>query len=221
MRGPVLAALALGAAAVWGFLEVADEVLEGEIDALDRRILLAFRGADGAPLGPGWLQEMLRDFTALGGTGVLVFVTLAAVGFLLLDRKRHAALTVLLAVVGGQALSTVLKLGFDRDRPDLVPHGMQVYTASFPSGHAMMAAVTWLTLGALLAGVHASWRAKAYFLGVAILITLVVGTSRVYLGVHWPSDVLAGWAVGAAWACLCWAVMRALQREGKVEPENG
>ena len=213
-------ALALGAAAVWGFIEVSDDVLEGEVDALDRRILLAFRGADGAPLGPGWLQEMLRDFTALGGTGVLVFVTLAAVGFLLLDRKRYAALTVLIAVAGGQLLSTLLKLGFDRDRPDLVPHGMQVYTSSFPSGHAMMAAVTYLTLGALLAGVHASWRAKLYFLGVAALITLVVGASRVYLGVHWPSDVAAGWAVGTGWACLCWAAMRALQREGKVEGET-
>lgn len=219
-EGPVLAALALGAAAVWGFIEIADEALEGEVAELDRKILLAFRGADGTPLGASWLQEMLRDFTALGGIGVLAVVTLAATGYLLLDRKRHAALAVLLAVIGGQVLGTLLKLGFDRERPDLVPHAMHACTASFPSGHSMMAAVTYLTLGALLAGVHRPWRLKLYFVAIALALTGVVGLSRVYLGVHWPSDVLAGWSVGVAWACLCWAVMRALQRRGAVEPET-
>ena len=220
LKGPVLGALALAAAAAWAFIEVADEVLGGEVAKLDRQVLLLFRGADGAALGPGWLQEMLRDLTALGGTAVLVLTTAAAAGYLLLDGKRHAALAVLVATIGGQVLSTLLKLGFDRDRPDLVPHGTEVYTASFPSGHSMMAAVTYLTLGALLAGVHASWRLKAYFVAVAASITVLVGASRVYLGVHWPSDVLAGWAVGVAWACLCWGVMRALQRRGDVEPET-
>jgi undecaprenyl-diphosphatase len=219
-EGPVLAALALGGAAAWAFIEIADEVLEGEVAALDRDVLLLFRGADGAPLGPGWVQEMLRDITALGGTAVLALMTVAVAGYLLLDRKRYAALAVLVAAIGGQALSTLLKLGFDRERPDLVPHGMDVYTSSFPSGHSMMAAVTYLTLGALLAGVHASWRLKGYFVALAVSITALVGVSRIYLGVHWPSDVLAGWSVGVGWACLCWGVMRALQREGKVEPET-
>ena len=116
--------------------------------------------------------------------------------------KRGAAFLVVVAVVGGMLLSTGLKLGFERPRPDLVPHGARVYTASFPSGHAMLSAVTYLTLGALLARVQERRRVKAFFIGLAVVLTLLVGVSRVYLGVHWPSDVLAGWCVGAAWAVL-------------------
>jgi undecaprenyl-diphosphatase len=114
-------------------------------------------------------------------------------------------------------LSTGLKMGFERPRPDLVPHATQVYTASFPSGHAMLSAVTYLTLGALLSRVQRRRRVKAFFLGLALTLTLLIGLSRVYLGVHWPSDVLAGWCIGAAWASLCWFVALQLQRSGQVE----
>jgi undecaprenyl-diphosphatase len=215
----VLAALALAAAALWGFVELAGEVLEGETRAFDERILLALRSpADPSdPLGPGWLEELMRDVTGLGSTGVLTFITLAAAGFLALDRKTHAALLVVAAVGGGMLLSTLLKMGFDRPRPDLVPHGTLVYTASFPSGHATLSAVAYLTLGALLARVQPRLVLKLYLLGLAILLTVSVGVSRVYLGVHWPTDVLAGWALGAAWALFCWAAALWLQRRGQVE----
>lgn len=218
----LLAALGVAAAALWAFIELADEVLEGETHALDSALLRALRAAGDPsdPLGPAWVEEMARDVTALGGVVVLVLLTAAAVGYLLLERKRHAALAVLVAVGGGQAVSAVMKAAFERPRPDLVPHLSYVYTASFPSGHAMMAAVTYLTLAALLAQVHESWRIRAYLLGIALLLTLLIGCSRVYLGVHWPSDVAAGWTLGAAWALACWAAMRALQREGKVEPSG-
>ena len=115
------------------------------------------------------------------------------------------------------ALSTLLKLAFQRPRPDLVPHGAEVYTASFPSGHAMLSAVTYLTLAALLIQVQVQWRAKTYVLALAVLVTLLIGVSRVYLGVHWPTDVLAGWCIGAAWALLCWLAALALQRNRQVE----
>ncbi|SFU65543.1 phosphatase PAP2 family protein [Halomonas korlensis] len=207
---------------VWGFVELADEVSEGDTQSIDETLLLSLRNpADHTdPLGAGWVEELGRDFTALGGVGVLVLVSLGALGYLLLARRYRAALFASIAVPGGILLSTSMKVGFDRPRPDLVPHDSLVYTASFPSGHAMMSAVTYLTLAALLTRVHPELRLKAYILVLAILLTLLVGISRVYLGVHWPTDVLAGWTAGAAWAALCWLAMRWMQRRGQVETEE-
>jgi undecaprenyl-diphosphatase len=214
-----LAALSLFA---WAFVAIADEVMEGETTSLDRAILLALRHPDdpSEPLGPRWFEEAMRDLTGLGGNAILTFVTIASVAYLTMTRKRHAALLLFAAVVGGMLLSTALKLGFERPRPDLVPHGMRVYTASFPSGHAMLSAVTYLTLGALLARVEPHRRLKAFLIGLAVLMTVMVGLSRVYLGVHWPSDVLAGWCGGAAWASLCWFVSLQLQRRGQIESDG-
>jgi undecaprenyl-diphosphatase len=207
---------------VWGFVELADEVSEGDTRSIDETLLLSLRDpADHTdPLGPGWVEELGRDFTALGGVGVLVLVSLGALGYLLLARRYRAALFASVAVPGGILLSTLMKVGFDRPRPDLVPHASMVYTASFPSGHAMMSAVTYLTLAALLVRVQPELRLKAYILVLAVLLTLLVGLSRVYLGVHWPTDVLAGWTAGAAWAALCWLAMRWMQRRGQMESED-
>lgn len=215
----VLASLLLIAAAVWAFAELADDVLEGETAGFDERVLLSLRTSDDSsdPLGPGWFEEMARDITALGGIGVLTLITLASAGYLLLYRKAHTALYLVLAIGGGILASTLLKSFFDRARPDLVPHGQIIYTSSFPSGHSMMSAVVFLTLGAILAGAHRDLRLRAYLLGVAVLLALLVGASRVYLGVHWPTDVLAGWTAGAAWALLCWAIAERLRRRGQVE----
>ena len=217
-----LAALLIAALCAWAFFSLADEVAEGETHAFDTRLLLALRNpADPSdPLGPGWVEEVMRDVTALGGLGILAALTLAVGGFLWLQGNRRSMWLMLLAVAGGQAMSTLAKAGFDRPRPDLVPHGMQVYTASFPSGHSMMAAVTYLTLAALVARVQPSRALKAYVLALAVLVTVAVGVSRVYLGVHWPTDVLAGWAAGAAWALGCWLVARWLAHQGAVEPEG-
>ncbi|WP_299560810.1 phosphatase PAP2 family protein [Enterovirga sp.] len=206
----------------WGFVALAGEVMEGETLGLDRRILLALRVAGNAtdPIGPSWLEESARDITGLGGHVVLGLITCSALLYLRMTGRSRAALLVLASIGGGMVLSALLKLGFDRPRPDLVPHGARVYTASFPSGHAMLSAATYLTLGALLARVHAGRGMKLFFLGIAIALTILIGVSRVYLGVHWPSDVLAGWCGGAAWAALCWYVALLLQREGEVEGER-
>jgi undecaprenyl-diphosphatase len=216
--GPLLS-LAVLSVFGYGFVALADEVTEGETHAVDRALLLALRDpANPAnPLGPSWLEEAARDVTGLGGYTILTFLTVAAVGYLVMVRKNGAALLVIAAVAGGMMLSTGLKLGFERPRPDLVPYGTRVYTASFPSGHAMLSAVVYLTLGALMARMQQRRRVKTLILGLAVFLALLVGVSRVYLGVHWPSDVLAGWCVGAAWAALCWFVALQLQRRGQVE----
>ena len=161
---------------------------------------------------------MARDFTGLGGMGVLALITAASVCYLLMMRKSHAALFLVGAVLGGLLLSITLKEAFDRSRPDLVTHLSHVFTDSFPSGHSMMSALTYLTLGTLLAKMHKDLHVRAFFLTTAILISLLVGASRVYLGVHWPSDVLAGWAFGGVWAVLCWRLALWFQRRGTVEP---
>lgn len=222
MERATLAVVAFTAFGFYVFVKVAGEVMEGDAGALDRGILLALRNpADPSdPLGPPWLEESMRDLTALGGTAVLTLITVLAMIFLLMIRRRHTAWLVAFSVAGGTLLSQALKWGFDRPRPDLVPHGMSVYSQSFPSGHAMLSAVVYLTLGALLARTQPRIRMKVFLLGSAIALTVIVGISRIYLGVHWPTDVLGGWALGAAWAAFCWLVMLWLQRRGEVEGER-
>jgi undecaprenyl-diphosphatase len=219
MERSTLIIFLVAALALFVFAQLADEVMEGETHAFDEYVLLALRSSTDLsdPLGPGWFEEMMRDFTALGATAVLVTVTLAVVGFLVLTGKRQAAVMIALCIATGILLSHGLKWGFARPRPDLVPHGNAVYTQSFPSGHAMLSAVVYLTLGALLARVQEAPRAKVYLLLVAGLLVMLIGASRVYLGVHWPTDVLAGWVMGAGWAILCWWVMLRVQRHNGPE----
>jgi undecaprenyl-diphosphatase len=202
------------------FGHIAEEVLEGDATKFDERILLFFRSANDLsdPIGPPWMEEMARDITALGSYAILSVVFCAVVAYLLLVHQRATALWIIVAVSGGVALSDALKLTFQRPRPELVSHAARVFTTSFPSGHATLSAVTYLTLGALLASLNRSLRLKAYFLGLAILLTVAVGVSRIYLGVHYPTDVLAGWCIGAAWAALCWSIFHWLQAQGQLEP---
>jgi undecaprenyl-diphosphatase len=217
-----LISLAVVTAGVWGFVELTDEVMEGTTEPLDRAIVLAMRSPHDSsdPRGPRWVEETGRDVTALGGVAVLVGTTAATLGYLLLQRQVTAALLVVSAVTGGIVVSFALKGILARPRPDLVPHGSYVYTSSFPSGHAMLSATTYLTLGALLARLHSRRRMKAYIMLWAVVVTVAVGVSRVYLGVHWPTDVLAGWTLGACWALLCWTVAYQLQRSGQLPQKS-
>lgn len=201
---------------------VAEAVEHGSTGDLDRALLLALRAPGNAadPVGPAWVEEAMRDISAMGSTSILTLITLAVVGYLAFTRRGHAAMMVLGSVASGTLVSQLLKVGFARPRPDLVPHATEVFTASFPSGHAMMSAVVYLTLGTLLARTESRRRVKSYVMAVAAVLTLLVGLSRIYLGVHWPSDVVAGWALGAGWAALAWLVMLWLQARGKVEREG-
>lgn len=183
------------------FLKLADDIREGESHAYDTAILLAFRTSD--PIGPWWFETLMTDLTALGGFAVLILFSLIAIGYLLVLRQHVAAVLVVVSGLGGTLLNNLLKYGFDRPRPDLVAHLTEVHTLSFPSGHAMLSAVIYLTLGVLLARSQKTRALKVYILATAILLTVLVGISRIYLGVHWPSDVLAGWCLGGAWAIAC------------------
>jgi undecaprenyl-diphosphatase len=218
----VLVVALLVVVGVWGFVELAGDVLEGDTKALDHWLLNALRnpGDPAWPLGPRWLVEVGRDITALGSSVVLALVTTAVLGFLLLQRKYGAMWFVVITTVSGGLLSHVLKELFARERPSPVPF-IWVSSPSFPSGHAMLSAVVYLALGILLARIEPRPLLKVYFLGVMMALTFMVGLSRVYLGVHYPTDVLAGWTVGLVWGLLCWLAARYLQRRGAVERDHG
>ncbi len=193
--------VALGA---FAFMAIADEALEGDTHAFDESILKALRepGDASNPIGPAWQADMMADLTALGGIAVLTLLVVGVVFYLLSVGKRGTALLVGGAVGGGAILSALLKLGFDRPRPDLIAHLSHAYSSSFPSGHAMLSAVTYLTLGVLLARAHEGRRTKIIVMTYGVTLTVLIGLSRIYLGVHWPTDVMAGWALGAAWAAV-------------------
>jgi undecaprenyl-diphosphatase len=215
-----LVAVAVTVVAGWCFVEVAGEVAEGETRRLDEWVVRSLRhpGNPSDPLGPPWLEEVVWDLTALGGSTVLVLVIGAVAGYLWMRRAYHAMWLVLAASLGGLLLSTLLKGLFQRPRPAVSPHLTHVMLSSFPSGHTMNSAVVYLTLGLLLAQMSDRARMKVYCVAVAAVMTFLVGLSRVYLGAHYPSDILAGWTAGTAWAGLCWLAARRLRRSGAVEP---
>lgn len=196
----------MAAVLLWAFGLVADEVIEGDTVAFDAAVTAFFRegGNLADPWGPMWLEEAMRDVTAMGSFTILGFVLIVAVLFLSLSGKGRTAIFVAFAVIGGTIVSTGLKIVFDRPRPD-VEAVTRVFTASFPSGHATVSAVVYLTLGLLLAEATSNRGRQFYFIGLGVFMTLAVGISRIYIGVHYPTDVIAGWSLGTAWALACWA----------------
>jgi undecaprenyl-diphosphatase len=219
LRRSALVLAAASAALAVGFLSLSRAVVRGSTENLDRRVLLAMREADDPadPVGPRWFEEGCRDVTALGGTTVLVLIVATVTAFFWLAGMRHTAIYLAFAVIGALLLNLGMKQAFDRPRPELVSHGARVYSTSFPSGHSMLAATVYLTLGMVASRVVPRRRLKFLLLAVAMLVTVAVGSSRVYLGVHWPTDVLAGWAVGGAWALVCWCGAAWLQDRGLIE----
>ncbi|MGN6820858.1 MAG: phosphatase PAP2 family protein [Sphingomonas sp.] len=198
---------------------VADELIEGERFSFDARLLLALRvpGHPQTPVGPAWLLQSAVDISALGGYTLMWLFGIAGLAWLIAAGKRAEAGWIAVSLVGSSVIDGLLKNWIARPRPELVPHLVQVTNASFPSGHAMISSAVYLTLGLMLAeGIDRDgWRGRAgrvavvaFFSGLAVLI----GMSRVYLGVHWPSDVLAGWCFGTAWALAVWMADRWLTR---------
>jgi undecaprenyl-diphosphatase len=209
-------------ALVWIFATLADKVLEGDTRQFDEWVLSAVRDpAHPETLrGPRWLTLGAQDITALGGPTVLGLTVLAVTGYLFLHGLYRNGLFVFIASVGGWLLNWSLKLMFARTRPSIVPHLREVVSSSFPSGHALTSAAVYLTLGALLMRIAEGRLAKYYCIVIAMFVTGVVGISRVLLGVHYPTDVLAGWAIGMSWALLCWVVERLLERRAGLRREK-
>jgi undecaprenyl-diphosphatase len=208
---------------LFAFVRLAGEVSDGDTKAFDVRILRAFRSADdpARPIGPAWVETALLDLTALGGSTVLGLMVIAVVGFLVLQERYRTALVVAATSGSGELLNLVMKNLFLRPRPDVVPHLRDVVSSSFPSGHAMESAIIYLTLGAMLMRVAERRLTKLYCLGWALLLTFLVGISRVYLGVHYPTDVLAGWIMGFVWASICWLVAQRFEaKTGAIEEER-
>ncbi len=201
----IFVGLLLIVAGVWGFIELADEVIEGGTDEFDRWAVRQLRTTQDAaiPVGPTWMAEVGRDITGLGGVAVLTLFITASAGFLAVHRAYRTMIVLLVSTTTGIIFSLLLKQGFSRPRPDLVPHLADVYTSSFPSGHSMMSAIVYLTLAAILAPVLKHFWLRLYVLACAVTLTGLIGASRVYMGVHYPTDVLAGWTAGLVWAITC------------------
>ena len=203
---------------VWAFVVVADLVTGGRAQRFDDRLLLALR-VDGRPseaVGPSWLPGAVRDLTALGSAPVQVFLVLGVAGAFAVRRQYHEVVVLIAASAGGVLLIEVLKPLFGRPRPDPAFRLVDVGSLGFPSGHALLSTIIYLTLAAIVARLSASRRLQLYVVGLASLLSFLVGASRVYLGVHYASDVLAGWAAGLAWALVCWTVASRLARRGWV-----
>lgn len=202
----LLAVIGLGA---WGFASIAEEVIEGDTRRFDTKLLLSMRtaGDPSDPIGPEWFEEAGRDVTAMGSVAALLIFVVSMAGYLACKKQLWVAVFLIIAISTGTAVSTAMKSGFDRPRPDLVPHETEISTKSFPSGHSAMSSLVYLTIGAVMARAERDRKTKIFLITVPILLSLLVGVSRVCMGVHWPTDVLAGWTFGVSWAAASWLVV--------------
>lgn len=210
-----LTALFVAAVGVVSFVELADDMTEADGQAFDQQVLALLRPyADdpGRPWGPWWLKEAAADITSLGGISVLGLFTLIAIAFLLSQRKWLSSLLLALGLTGGVMLSEGLKAVFERERPPRALQAVETINASFPSGHALLATVFYLSVAVMLTRAFPRRRFKIFVLGVGMVMALLVGLTRIYLGAHWATDVFAGWAVGSAWAMFLWLVAYGVAR---------
>ncbi len=204
---------------VFGIVSYA--VVEQRTAFLDQRVLMWFRDANDLanPWGPGWFEETVKDLSALGGYPILVLVAIFTLVLLLAAGQAIAALVFVASLVSGSVLSSVLKLLFQRPRPDLVDHLDRTFTASFPSAHAMFGTVAWLMVAAMAARFVPDFRLRNLVISMSVGVALIIGLTRIYLGVHWPSDVIAGWAMGGAWAGFCWVLAAPFLNHTRSETE--
>ena len=198
------------ASALWAFITLGAEIGEGDTGAFDRHLigLLRTSGNGGEPIGPAWFKDSMRDVTALGGFTYLTLMTIVVVLGLLFHRKRREGIIVATTAISAQTSIEILKFLYDRPRPGPVPPPIHAYTASFPSGHTTESTAIFLTVATVIASLEAKDNIKILAYTAATFVILAIGFSRVYLGMHWPTDVLGGWALGTAWALAAWTALR-------------
>ena len=222
-RDLIVAGITIVLAALGGcFIVIAEEMMEGETLSVDHAILTALRNPNNPsdPIGPPWLLTTMIDLSALGGLSITIIALVAVAGYFALSQKYRLMIYLFFCVGGGAGLMFLLKEFFSRPRPSVVPHLQKITMASFPSGHSMVSAIMYLTFAAMLAKTTKDYKLKMYYMFVGISLTLMVGFSRLYLGVHYPSDVLAGWCAGAVWAGVTYLVGDWLESRGTVEKEH-
>lgn len=209
----VFIAMAALAGAVAILALIGRTVGNGHVFAFDRDVMLALRQTDRlTPVGPDWLRQAVIDVTALGGETVLTLVIALTIGFLIVNRHLLTAALVFGGTVSGSIGVALAKQLVGRERPALVDHLVEVGSASFPSGHAANSAIIYLTIALTVMQIVPAKRARWFLFAATLLLVTAIGVSRVYLGVHWPSDVLAGWSFGALWALAWWALGHRLRR---------
>lgn len=199
------------------FISIANEVVEGETLSIDDSILKSLREPNDVskPAFPDWVTVAMKDITSLGSAAVITLFTLIISGYLLLRKQYFRLWLVLAATIGGALLMAGLKEFIGRTRPEVVTHLLEENSLSFPSGHSMMSAVIFLTQAVLLSKIETNRKVKIYILSVALLLTFLIGISRIYIGVHYPTDVLEGWVAGISWALLCWYISTILEKRNK------
>lgn len=199
------------------FISIANEVMEGETQHFDNYILKSLREPNDVsqPVFPAWVTQSMKDITSLGSGTVLVLFSIIVTGYLLLQKKYYWLWLLLIATIGGALIVWGLKEIIGRTRPTVVTHLLEEKSLSFPSGHSMMSAIVYLTQATLLSRIEKNRIAKIFIISIALLLTFLIGISRVYIGVHYPTDVLAGWIAGISWALLCWYVASLLETRGK------
>lgn len=198
------------ATALWAFFYLGAEIGEGDTGTFDRRLISLLRTSDsvGEPIGPAWFKDSMRDVTALGGFTFLVLMTIVVVLSLLFHRKRREGIIVAATAIGAQFSIEIFKLLYDRPRPGRLLPPIHAYTASFPSGHTTESTALFLIVATVIATLEAKDNTKILAYTVAIFVIVAIGFSRVYLGMHWPTDVLGGWVLGTVWALVAWIVLR-------------
>jgi len=191
-----------------GFILIAGFVISGSTDYFDVQVLRLLRttGNLARPIGPKWLFEIMRDITSLGGATIVFLITFIVIVYFFLQKQYSMLFLVFAAVIGGGLIDLELKVIFSRIRPQVVPNLIQEISYGFPSGHSMMSTIIYLSLASLIARLQSRWRDKIYIISVAVFLSFMIGISRIYLGVHYPTDVFGGWSLGLAWAAFCWLV---------------